>query len=60
MHGAWVAEGAAVETVDQPEPTVEPLPAAAISDAELPDDPATILAEIRARLAALDGRGSAG
>lgn len=56
MHGVWVEEGAVAETVDPPQPFVELAPAQPIAEVELTEDPATILAEIRARLAALDGR----
>jgi hypothetical protein len=56
MHGLWVEDGAVDETVDQPEPLVGATIAPAIPDEELTEDPAKILAEIRARLAALDGR----
>jgi len=56
MHGLWVEDAAVDEAVDQPEPLVRATIAPAIPDEELTEDPAKILAEIRARLAALDGR----
>ena len=57
LHSAWVADEIVEEDVNQPEPQAEAAPApAALPDDELTEDPAQILAEIRARLAALDRR----
>ncbi len=56
IHDLPVEEAQAEDAVHQPEPLPEATTAPGIPDVELTEDPATILAEIRARLAALDGR----
>lgn len=56
LHSAWVAEEIVEEVANQPEPPAQVAPAPALPDDELTEDPAQILAEIRARLAALDRR----
>lgn len=58
LTGGRPDPGAEIATAEAPAPAPSPEPVAnpASPDVELMDDPATILAEIRARLAALDGR----